>query len=72
MYNFNKLGSTSSITTAINSKIIKSMPVIKLPKETIKSFNDKISPLFKCMKNNSIEILKLKSVLNNLVNTVIR
>lgn len=43
---YDSLGSTSSIGTAINSKIVKSMPVLLPPKTVIREFGKKVRPNF--------------------------
>lgn len=45
-FNYAYLGSTSSITTAINSKIIKEMPFLMPSRAEIVLFNQRVSPLF--------------------------
>ena len=45
-YNFQSLGSTSSIATAVNSKIIKSMPFLLPDADTMESFHKLSKPLF--------------------------
>jgi type I restriction enzyme S subunit len=54
-FNFDVLGSTSSISKAINSKIVKSMPIVLPDNETLTKFHDKVKSLFlkieNCQKN---------------------
>ena len=45
-YNYQSLGSTSSIATAVNSKIIKSMPFLLPDADTTESFHKLSKPLF--------------------------
>ena len=60
--NFMNFGSTSSIATAINSQIIKSIPVI-VPIDTInRGFSNILIRYFKMMKENSIESDKLNKI----------
>ncbi len=47
---YDSLGSTSSIGTAINSKIVKAMPVLLPPKSVIQEFGQKIKPSFQMIK----------------------
>lgn len=61
-YNYEKLGSTSSITTAINSKIIKSMPIIIPDKETLSRFNSIANPVFKLIDVNGKESCILNKI----------
>lgn len=49
-YNFQTLGSTSSIATAVNSKIIKAMPFIVPTDEEIALFHDFAAPIFEKIK----------------------
>jgi len=62
LYNFNydSMGSTSSIGTAINSKIVKRIPFIIPEKETIKMFNEIVKPIFNSIKNIQIQNQRLK------------
>lgn len=55
LFNFNALGSTSSIGMAINSKTIKAMDFV-IPEETeLKQFYDIVRPIFEVIKKNQIE-----------------
>ena len=49
-FDYGKLGNTSSIATAVNSKIIKAMPIINPNKEVIKQFNEVVENLFSKIK----------------------
>lgn len=69
-YNYIKLGSTSSITTAINSKIIKTMPILWPNKQALSLFNEKVSAFFGLMKVNALEIQKLKTLEEMLVTSM--
>ena len=65
--NFMNFGSTSSIATAINSQIIKSIPVI-VPVYTInRNFSNILIRYFKMMKENSIESYKLNKIIELLL-----
>lgn len=55
-YNFQLLGNTSSIATAINSKIVKAMKIIIPNKIIIKEFSNFIKPIF-----NEIQTLQFKN-----------
>jgi type I restriction enzyme, S subunit len=55
-YNFQLLGNTSSIATAINSKIVKAMKIIIPNKIIIKEFSNFIKPIF-----NEIQTLQKKN-----------
>ncbi len=50
-FNFDTLGSTSSIGTAINSKIVKAMPITIPSIEVMKEFKTVINPLFGSIEN---------------------
>ena len=51
-YNFANLGSTSSIATAVNSKIIKSMLWIMPNDNVLRDFHNIVAPIFTQIKNN--------------------
>jgi type I restriction enzyme, S subunit len=57
---YNSLGSTSSIGTAINSKIVKSMPVLLPPEKVIKEYGEKVRPYFMQIKNLLKQNTKLR------------
>ena len=66
-FDYEKLGSTSSIATAVNSKIIKAMP-IKIPdEETLKEYNEKVIPMFKKIKSNEMENKTLEQLRDTLL-----
>ncbi|HHE9506435.1 restriction endonuclease subunit S [Haemophilus influenzae] len=54
-FDFNSLGSTSSIATAVNSKTIKGIEILIPNEELIKTFQMKISNIFAQIKNLTIE-----------------
>ena len=54
-FDFNSLGSTSSIATAVNSKTIKGIEILIPNKELIKAFQMKISNIFAQIKNLTME-----------------
>ncbi len=66
-FNYSDLGSTSSIATAINSKIVKSIKIGIPTDETLKKFNDLTSAMFKNIKNNEYENIKLSELRNTLL-----
>ena len=66
-YNFDLLGSTSSIATAVNSKIIKKMPILKPSSEVINEFHCKINPLFEMIRTNIEENACLASLRDTLL-----
>ena len=54
-FDYSKLGNTSSIATAVNSKIIKAMPISVPNKTMILEFNNKVKPLFEKIKLNEAQ-----------------
>ncbi len=54
-FNYQTMGSTSSIATAVNLKIIKGMPFVVPTDEELKEFNDFAAPMFSKIKANQIE-----------------
>jgi type I restriction enzyme S subunit len=65
-YNYKKLGNTSSIATAVNSKTIKQMKFVLPDKKTLKEFNSLITPLFERMRLNTFELKDLNYMNNNM------
>jgi len=59
-YPYDSLGSTSSIGTAINSKIVKAMPVLLPPKSVIQEFGKKVKPSFQMIKTLLKQNIKLR------------
>ena len=45
-FHYDELGSTSSISKAINSKIVKAMPFVLPDKQVVKSFHKVLKPIF--------------------------
>lgn len=66
-FNYRTMGSTSSIATAINSKIIKSMPFIIPTDEELTEFHNTTSNMFLAVKSNQNEINKLISLRDTLL-----
>lgn len=65
-YDYQLLGSTSSISTAVNSKIIKSMPFILPDDETLDDFNSIVSNIFDelyIVKKSIDGLKKLKNII---------
>lgn len=54
-FDYTKLGSTSSIATAVNSKIIKTMPIGVPSNEILKEYNAKVHCIFKKILQNEKE-----------------
>ena len=66
-FNYQTMGSTSSIAFAVNSKIIKAMPFVLPDKETISSFHKIVSPLFEQIRNNQNDSKKLAMLRDTLL-----
>lgn len=66
-FNFESLGSTSSIAKAVNSKIIKALPVIVPSKEILGSFDSLVKPLFDKIKSNQMENQNLEDLRDTLL-----
>lgn len=54
-FNYQTMGSTSSIATAVNSKIIKAMPFIIPGNDEISRFHAVVGPMFEQILNNQLE-----------------
>ena len=59
-FHYDSLGSTSAISTAINSKIVKSMPIIIPPESLLENFSKLAAPYFDKIKSlqNQIQLLQ--------------
>ena len=66
-YNYELLGSTSSIATAVNSKIIKNMCILKPSFEVVKRFHTIVNPLFERIRINIEENDRLASLRDTLL-----
>lgn len=66
-FDYEKLGSTSSIATAVNSKIIKAMPIAIPDKETLENYNEKVSSMFEKIRENEFENKKLEQLRDTLL-----
>ena len=66
-FNFNILGSTSSIATAINSKIIKEITFIIPEEDELNEFYNLVNPLFKKIRTFQLENIKLTNLKNYLL-----
>ena len=66
-YNYQTLGSTSSIATAVNSKIIKAMPFIIPADEEISRFHSVAGPMFEQILNNQLENDSLAEIRDTLL-----
>ncbi len=61
-FDFNKLGSTSSIATAYNSTIIKNMPFLIPTQEDLEKFNNKIETFFELISSLERENMILENL----------
>lgn len=61
-YNYDDLGSTSSIATAVNSQSIKHMELIMPPEDQLTSIHSSLSPMCETIRNNLREINRLQSI----------
>jgi type I restriction enzyme S subunit len=57
---YDSLGSTSSIGTAINSKVVKAMPILLPPKRVIRDYQNEVSNDFKLILNLLNQNTKLR------------
>lgn len=71
-FRFSDLGSTSSITEAVNSKIIKSMPFVMPPKVLMDTYVAKAMPLLNRIKLNSLELIELNNVASTILSILSR
>lgn len=66
-FDYNSLGNTSSIATAVNSQTIKEMDFLIPNKKVVVSFNSSISKLFSKILQNTLEIRILEQTRNILL-----
>lgn len=66
-FDYYSLGSTSSIATAVNSKIIKAMTFIMPDVETLKRFHELTAPLFEKIESNACQIQTLQKFRDTLL-----
>ena len=66
-FNYQTMGSTSSIATAVNSKIIKAMPFIVPAEDEISRFHAVTGPIFAQILNNQLENESLASLRDTLL-----
>lgn len=66
-FNYQTMGSTSSIATAVNSKIIKGMPFIVPTDDEIIEFHNLAAPMFAKIKANQAEISSLATLRDTLL-----
>ena len=66
-FNYQTMGSTSSIATAVNSKIIKGMPFIVPTNDELEEFHGFAAPMFAKIKTNQIETDNLTALRDTLL-----
>lgn len=66
-FDFTAIGNTSSIGTAVNSKIIKSMPFVIPEEQELAKFNSCVLPMFQRIKVNQIASIRLASLRDGLI-----
>lgn len=66
-FNYQTLGSTSSIAVAVNSKIIKGMPFIVPTDSEIAEFHNLVLPMFGLIKTNLKETNRLANIRDSLL-----
>ncbi|MCM1535438.1 MAG: restriction endonuclease subunit S [Clostridium sp.] len=67
LFDYSSLGSTSSIATAVNSKIIKTMPFIMPAPKELAQFHEITTPMFRQIKANQTENDILKTIRDSLL-----
>ncbi|MEQ3346764.1 restriction endonuclease subunit S [Peptoniphilus senegalensis] len=66
-FNYQTMGSTSSIATAVNSKIIKAMPFVIPTDEELHEFHAIAGPIFAMIKENQIQTDNLSELRDSLL-----
>lgn len=66
-FEYDTLGNTSSISKAINSKIIRAMPFVMPDEVTILAFDRLVAPILKTIKNKLEVCIKLKEARDRLL-----
>lgn len=66
-FNYQTMGSTSSIATAVNSKIIKGMPFVVPANDELEEFHGFAAPMFAKIKANQIETDNLTALRDTLL-----
>ena len=66
-FEYDTLGNTSSISKAVNSKIIKAMPIVMPTYELILEFSQAITPILSEIKNRQSAIIKLSEARDRLL-----
>ena len=66
-FNYQTMGSTSSIATAVNSKMVKAMCIDIPARETLENFHSTVFPMFEQIKQNQQEIQTLAQLRDTLL-----
>ena len=66
-FNYQTMGSTSSIATAVNSKIIKGMPFVVPTNDELEEFHGFAAPIFAKINANQIESENLTALRDTLL-----
>ena len=66
-YHYDSLGSTSSISKAVNSKIIRAMPLVIPDYKLVSAFSKIVSPIFDQIQNKQKVCLELKQARDRLL-----
>ena len=66
-FNYEELGSTSSIAKAINSKIVKKIPILVPESNKLNEFKELFENLFNEIKSNQLEINNLTKLRDTLL-----
>lgn len=66
-FEYDTLGNTSSISKAVNSKIIKAMPFVMPDEATILAFDRLVAPILMEIKNKQAACIKLKEARDRLL-----
>jgi len=66
-FDYSKLGSTSSIATAINSKIVKTIPILVATEPIVQKFNEVVEPIFRQILRTTKEIQTLQKTRDTLL-----
>ena len=66
-FNYDELGSTSSIAKAINSKIVKKIPILVPESNKLNEFKELFENIFNEIKSNQLEINNLTKLRDTLL-----
>ena len=71
-FKYSTLGSTSSIATAVNSKMIKAMPFVMPDEAFLEKFHKAAKPLFDKIRNLQQESLMLKQIRDSIMPQIVK